>query len=85
MDPVRNRWHSSIDLFIDAICACFFKGESVIVFKWLSVVGMVVGEVAIVFQIKSIKLFRDAATGPNLSLITDNMCLSHSLDFHFVL
>ena len=30
-----------------------------------------------VFQSKSIKLFRDAATGPNLSLTTDVMCLLH--------
>ena len=42
---------------------------------------MVVCEVAIVLQSKSIKLFRDVATGPNLSLTTDHMCLSHSLDF----
>ena len=49
--------------------------------KWLSVVHMVMCEVAIVLHSKSIKLFRDAATGPNLSLTTDHMCLSHSLDF----
>ena len=29
----------------------------------------------------SIQLFRGAATGKNLSLITDHKCLSHSLDF----
>ena len=32
-------------------------------------------------QSKSIKLFRDSATGPNLSLTTDYMCLSHCLHF----
>ena len=32
---------------------------------------MVVCEAAIVLQSESIKLFRDAATGPNLSLTTD--------------
>ena len=81
MDPVRCKWCISIDLLAHAICASFYKGESVIVFKWLSVVQTVVCEVAIVLQSKSIKLFRDAATGPNLSLTTDHMCLSHSLDF----
>ena len=40
-------------------------------FEWLSAVHMVVCEVAIVLQSKSIKLFRDSATGPNLSLTTD--------------
>ena len=38
-------------------------------------------EAAIVLQSKSIKLFSDVATGPNLSLTTDHMYLSHSLDF----
>ena len=56
------------------------KVKSVIVFKWLSVVHMVVCEVAIVLQSKSIKLFRDAAAGPNLSPTTGHMCLSCSLD-----
>ena len=36
---------------------------------------------AIVLQSKSIKLFRDAATGPNLSLTTDHIYLSCSLEF----
>ena len=57
------------------------KVRSVIVFKWLSVVHMVECEAAIVLQSKPIKLFRDVATGPNLSLTTDHMCLLHSLDF----
>ena len=81
MDPIRSEWHISIDLLVHVICVCFFKGNSVIVFKWLSVVHMVVCEVAIVLQSKYIKLFRDAATGPNLSLTTDHMCLSCFLDF----
>ena len=59
----------------------FLQGNKVVVFKWLSVVHMVVCEVAIILQSKSIKLFRDAATGPNLSLTTDHMCLLHSQDF----
>ena len=81
IDQIRSKWCSSIELLDHAICACFFKGESVIVVKWLSVVHMVVCEVAIVLQSKSIKLFRDTATGPNLSLTTDHMCLLHFLDF----
>ena len=39
---------------------------------------MVMCEAAIVLQSKSIKL---VATGPNLSLPTDHMFLSHSMDF----
>ena len=38
-------------------------------------------EMAIVLQSKSINLFRDAVTGPNLSLTRDHMYLLHSLDF----
>ena len=63
------------------MCLCIFKGERVIVHKWLSVVHLVMCEVAIVLQSKSIRLFRDVATGQNLSLITDHMFLLHSLDF----
>ena len=81
MDPVRGKWCISIDLLACAISACFFKGNKVVLFKWLSIVHMVVCEVAIVLQSKSIKLFKDAATGPNLSLTTDHMCLLCSLDF----
>ena len=58
MDPVRSKWCASIDLLACAICMYFFKGESVTVFKWLSVVHMVVCEVAIVLQSKSIILLR---------------------------
>ena len=64
---------------------CFFKGWSVIVFEWLSVVHLVVCAEAIILQSKSIKLFRDAATGLTLSLTTDHMCLLHSLDFGCIL
>ena len=81
MVPIRSKWHISIDLLAHAICTCFFKGEGVIVFKWLSVVHMLVCGVAIVLQSKSINLFRDAATGPNLSVTKDPMCILHSLDF----
>ena len=42
---------------------------------------VVLYEAAIVLQIKSINLFRDAATGPVLSLTTNHMCLSCFLDF----
>ena len=73
MDAIISKWHISIDLLVHAICTCFFKGNSVVVIKWLSVVHMVVCEAAIVLQSKSIKLFRDAATGPNLSFTTDHM------------
>ena len=80
----RNKWHVSFDLLVHAICTCFFKGESVIV-PWLTIscphVVVVLCEVTIVPQSKSINLFRDAATGPNLNLTTDHMCLSHFLDF----
>ena len=85
MDPIRSKRCSSIELLVHAICACIIKGESVIVVKWLSVVDMSMCEVAIVLHSKSIKLFREPATGPNLSLRTDHMCLLHFLDFHFVL
>ena len=77
----RSYWHTSIYLLACAICPCFFKGKSVIVFEWLSAAHMAVCKAAIVFQSKSIKLFTDSVTGPNLSLTTDHMCLLHSLDF----
>ena len=75
MDPIRSKWHESLDLLACAICAWIFKGERVIVSKWLSVVYLVMCEVAIVLQSKSIKLLRDVATGPNLSLTTDHIFL----------
>ena len=81
MYPVRSKWCESMDLMACAIYTYFFKGERVIVFKWLSVVHMVVCEMAIVLQSKSIKLFGDAANGSNISLTTDHMCLPHSMDF----
>ena len=81
MDRIRSKWHMSIDLLVGGICTCIFKGERVIVFKWLSVVHLVMCEVATVLQSFSIKLFRDVTTGPNLSLTTDHMILLHSLDF----
>ena len=73
MDPIRIKLHGSIDLLACAICACVFKGETFIVCIWLSVVHLVMCEVAIVLQSKSIKLFRGVVTGPNLSLTTDHM------------
>ena len=81
IDLIRSKWHVSIDLLACAICACIFKDESVIVYKWVSVVHMVMCEAIIVLQSKSIKLFRDVTTGPNLSLTTDHIFLMHSLDF----
>ena len=81
MDPIRSKWCVSIDLLGHAICTCIFKGGIVIVFKWLSVVYLVMCEAAILLQSKSIKLFRDVATDLNLSLTTDHMFLSCSLDF----
>ena len=71
----------SIDLLVHSICTCIFKGEKIIVCKWVSVVHLVMCEVAIVLQSKSINLFRGGATGPNLSHTTDHMFLMHSLDF----
>ena len=41
----------SLDLLVHALCACIFKGERVIVYKWLSVVHLVMHEVAIVLQV----------------------------------
>ena len=70
MDSIRSMCHVSFVLLVCAICACVFKGERFIVFKWLSVVHMVMCEAATVFQNRSIKLFRYIATGPNLSLTT---------------
>ena len=81
MDPIRSNWCVSIDLLVCAMCTCIFKGETVNVSKWLSVVHLVMCEAAIVLQSMSIKLFRDVATGPTLSLTVDHMCLSCSLDF----
>ena len=68
----------SLDLLVCALCACIFKDESVNVYKWLSVVMC---EVAIVLHSKTIKLFGDVSSGPNLSLTADHLFLSHSLDF----
>ena len=81
IDPIKSKWHMSIDLLACTICTCIFRGKRLIVCKWVSVVHMVMCEVAIVLQSKSIKLFRDVATGPNLSLTTYHMFLLHSLDF----
>ena len=58
IDPIKNNWCISLYLLAHAICICIFKGERVIVYKWLSVVHLVMSEVAIVLQSKSIKLFR---------------------------
>ena len=52
-----------------------------IVCKWVSVVHLVMCEVAIVLQRNSIKMFRGVTTGPNLSLTMEHMFLSCSLDF----
>ena len=62
------------------VCASS-KVKSIIVFEWLSGVHMVVCKAAIILQSKSTKLFMDVATGPDLSLTTDHMCLLHSPDF----
>ena len=85
MDSIRSKWHMSIDLLVHAMCVCIFKGERVIVCKWVSVVHLVMCEAAIVLQSKPIKLLRDVATGPNLSLTTDYMFLLGSLDFGGIL
>ena len=81
IDPIKSKWSMSINLLEHAICTCLFIGERLIVCKWVSVVHLVMCEAAIVFQSKSIKPFRDVATGPNLSLTTDHMFLSCFLDF----
>ena len=81
LDPIRSKWCMSIDLLVCAICACLFKGERVIVCKCISVVHMVMCEVAIILQSKFIKLFRGVATGPNLSRTTDHVFLLCFLDF----
>ena len=61
-------WH------VPYVCASS-KVKGVIIFKWLSVVHLVVCEVAIALQSKSIKLFKGVATGPSLSLTTEHMWL----------
>ena len=71
----------SLDLLAHAICACVFKGERINVYKWVTVAHLVMCEVAIVLKSKSIKLFRDVATGPNLSCTRGHMFVLHSLDF----
>ena len=76
IDPIKSKWCMSIDLLVHAICTCVFKGERINVYKWVSVVQLVMSEVVIVLQSKSIKLFRDVATGPKLSLTTDHMFFS---------
>ena len=78
IDLIWSKWHVYLDLLAHALCVWIFKDERVIVYKWVSVVMC---EVAIVIQGKSIKLFRDVATGPNLSLTTDHKFLLHSPDF----
>ena len=52
---MQGKWHVSLDVLACAICACIFKDEGVNVYKWVSVVHMMVCEVAIVLQSKSIK------------------------------
>ena len=81
IDPIKSKWSVSLDLLLCAICTCIFKGGNNNLYKWVSVVHLVMCEAAIVLQSKFIKLFRDVATGPNLSLTTDHIFLSHSLDF----
>ena len=67
-----------------SFCMCFFKSESVIVSR-LTIncqhVVNVLCEVAIVLHSRSVNLFRDTATGPNLGLTTNHVCLLCSLDF----
>ena len=43
----------SLDLLVCALCASIFKGKRVIVYKWLSVVHLVVCELGIVLQISA--------------------------------
>ena len=78
----RCKWHMSFDLWACTICACFCKGESVIVL-WLNIrcahVVVVLCKAAIVLQNKYINFFRDVATGPTLSLTTNHMRSLHSL------
>ena len=80
-----SKWWVSLDLYAHAFYACFFKGEEVLLFcNWRSRcthVLFVMCDTAIGLQSKSINPFKDAATGPILSLTTDHMCLLHSLDF----
>ena len=70
----------SFDLWAHAFCACFFKGErcycSVIDYQVVHMFLVVLCEVAIVLQDKSINFFRDAATDPILSLTT-TICAYH--------
>ena len=74
----------SFDLWSHAFCMCIFNGErcfcSVIDYQVAHVL-VVLCEMAIVLQSKSINLFRDAVIGPILRLTTNHMCLLFSLDF----
>ena len=78
-------WKEMMYVLWCAFCVCLFKSKKVLLFcNWLSSCAHVLValcEAAIVLQRKSINLFKDAATGPVLSLTTNHMCLSHSLDF----
>ena len=75
---VTKEWCMSFDLWSHSFCPCFFKGEKVLLLcNWLwrcTHVLVVLCEVAIVIQSKAINLFRDAATGPILSLTINHMC-----------
>ena len=50
-DPIKSKWQVSIDLLACALCAWIFKGQRFIVHKWLSVLQLVMCEVAIVLQV----------------------------------
>ena len=68
------------------LCMLLQRQKLVLFCNWLlscTHVLVVLCEAAIVLQSKSINLFRDAATGPILSLTTNHVCLSCALDFDF--
>ena len=57
-----------------------YPNDVFIVYKWISLIHLVMCEMAIVLQSISTKLFRDVATCPNLRPTTDHMFLAYSLD-----
>ena len=84
VDP--SYWHVSFDVMAFAFCVCI--SSKVKIFCSLSVnleVHMFDHAIKglLSFNGKSVIFLRDAVTGPILSLTTNNVCSSHSLDFGY--
>ena len=84
VDP--NYWHISFDVVACACCACI--SSKVKIFCSLSVnlevhIFDCGRKWLLSFKCKSFISLRDVVTGPILSLTTNHMCSSHSLDFGY--